>query len=162
MRFAVGAVEPFGAEGDVPAIDLQSAREPALFPFAQVPHQATPYAAAGRLERHQVVAGVERFEAENLDEGARFFAEVQACLYDSGVVAHQQAVGREPVGKPVECRLRNLSAAVKQQFRGVAAGERVLGDAFVGQRIVVVVDADILWFLHIQVLNISAKISIFA
>lgn len=133
-----------------------------MFPLAQVAHQAAPHAAAGRLERHQVVAGVERFEAEYLDEGARLFAKVEPRLYDTGVVAHEQSVGRQPFGQVAECRLRYFSAAVKQQFRGVATGEGIFGYSFVGQRVVVVVDADILWFLHNQVLNISAKISIFA
>lgn len=91
-----------------------------------------------------------RFETKNLDERAGLFPEMQTGLNHTGVVTHEQRIVRQQFGQSVECRFRNLSASIKQQFRCVATGERIFGDSFVGQRVVILVDADILWFLHIQ------------
>ena len=91
---------------------------------------------------------VERFEAEYLDEGASLLAEVEPGLYHPGVVEDQQTVGRQHVGQVVEVVLLDLALAVDQQLGVVAPGEGELGNAFVGQGIVEILDANILCFLH--------------
>ena len=91
---------------------------------------------------------LERFEAEDLDEGAGLLAEVQSRLYHPGVVEDQQAVGGQYPGQVVEVVFLDDSLSVDQQFGVVALREGKLGDAFVGQRIIEILDANILCFLH--------------
>ena len=61
---------------------------------------------------------------------------------DLRIVEDQQLPGGEHLADFGEAALRNLAAAVDQQLRGAPLLKRELGDALLGQVVVVAVDID--------------------
>ena len=78
------------------------------------------------------------FEAEYLDERARWFAEEESSVDDFGVVEEQHSAMREQLGQVEEPRFGYLSLLVDEQFGLVALVEREFCYAVVGERVVVV------------------------
>ena len=114
------------------------------------------------LEVEGVVVGADRLKAEHFDKRSRLFVEVQACLDYFGIVENHQAVCRQAVGEGSEYGFGNLAVAIHQQFGLVAYGQRELGNAPVGQRIVEFTDFNMSGiFCHIFVRLEVAKVRIF-
>ena len=134
---------PFGGQGERASFYGHLPLQCALFPLLQVAHHAEPRRVFGLLEVQCVVVGGDRLQAEHLNQCPCLLAEVQACLDDFGVVEYHQAAGRQMVGQGGETVFAHLAVAVEQQFGLVAHGQRVFGDAFVGQRVVELADADV-------------------
>ena len=76
--------------------------------------------------------------------------EMQTRLDYLRVVEHHQGPLRQIVRKVEKRVFLHFAVAVEQQFRGVALCERIFRNAFIGQRIVVIADVDMLgWvFCH--------------
>ena len=95
-----------------------------------------------------VIVGLPGFEAEHLDEGAGRLVEMQARLYDFRVVEYHERARLQIVRQLAEHVLAHRAVAVDEQFRRVALGQGILGDALVGQGVVVVADVYMLRFFH--------------
>ena len=144
---ATRPLEPYAVAGSVGALSrggelngapfhLDGAAEGAFLPFLQVSHQAVPGALLALHKVLLVFLWHGRFEQEDLNQRARLLREVQACLYDAGVVEdHQRALG-QVLRQLAEVVFADYSFIIYEQFAAVAFGQGVLGNALVGQRIV--------------------------
>ena len=136
-----------GGEGDGLSAYFGSPLQRPLFPFLVVADEAEPGAVFPLLEslchRHMV-----RLEAEHLDGRACGLAEEEAGMDDAGVVEHQQRAIGQVVADAVEEALANLAVAVDEELRLIAPFQWELGDALVGQGVVVVGDGDGLRVTH--------------
>ena len=92
------------------------------------------------LEVQGIVVRFDRFQAEYLDKCASLFPEVQPYLYYFGVVEYDKVTFRQVAGQGGENVFANIAVAVDEQLRLVAHWQWELGDALVGQRVVVVAD----------------------
>ena len=128
------------AEADGVPFHDDVARECSRFPFLGISHQTLPRTLAVGLEHLLVVGRLSGFEQEHLNQGSCVFAEMNPCLNDARVVEHHQRSFWQMVGQIVEHVLAHVSMLVEQQFAMVALWEWELGDAFVGQWVVVVAD----------------------
>ena len=108
-------------------------------PFLGIAYHAFPHAAGSRRERELVVVRLEWRKAEHFDAGSGRLMEHQPRLNDAGVVIYQQRTCRNVIAYAEEPILADLSVAIDEQFAVVSFRERVLRDAFVRQRIVVLV-----------------------
>ena len=131
-----------GAERNLLAIDSDNLLEVAAFPALGVAHKAQPSAGVGGLENLGIVDGRNRFEAEHLDGGtAAGFAKTQAGINHLSVVVDEHAVLGQQSRHVAELMRGDVATGIKQQFAAVAVGQRMLGNAFVGQRIVEILNA---------------------
>ena len=92
------------------------------------------------MKHEFVVCGIGRFKQEHLDKGSRLLAEVHAGLDNLGVVEHHQGTLRQVARQIVERVFAHLAMTVDEQLAVVALGERKLGYALIGERIVIVAD----------------------
>ena len=107
-----------------------------LFPFLEVAHDARPFTPPDDGERPFVIGRIVRFETEHLDAGARRLVHDDPCANHLRIVEHQQLAFGQHVADVGEMRFADLPAAVNQQFRGAALGQRELGDPPVGQVVI--------------------------
>ena len=61
------------------------------------------------------------------------------------VVEHHQGTFGQIVGQVVEDILAYLTLSIDEQFGVVALGDGELGDTLIGERIIIVADADMSW-----------------
>ena len=108
-------------------------------PFLGIAYHTFPHAAGSRRERKLVVVRFDGREAEYFDTGSCRLMEHQPRLNDAGVVTYQQRTCRNVIAYAEEPILADLSVAIDEQFAVVSFRERVLRDAFVRQRIIVLV-----------------------
>ena len=127
-----------GSEHQIVPVDLERASQCALLPLLQVANHAEPRAPLVGLEHQFVVGGLCRFHQEDFYQCPRFLAEVHACLYHPCVVEHHECPFGQIFGQVAEHVFAHFAVLVEQQFAVVALGKRKLGNAFVGQRVVVV------------------------
>ena len=113
-----------------------------LLPLLEVAHDARPLAGALDGKGAFVIGRLAGLEAEDLDPGARGLVHDDAGADDLRIVEDQQLPGGEHLADIGEAALRNLAAAVDQQLRGAPLLKRELGDALLGQVVVVAVDID--------------------
>ena len=80
--------------------------------------------------------------------------EEEAGTDDLGVVAHEYGTLGQETGQVTEGKFLDLSSLVAEELGAAAVGKRVLGDAFVGQGIVVVGYLDLLGsYIHLTLLG---------
>jgi hypothetical protein len=92
--------------------------------------------AASRPDQARVAAITQVVQDQQLDGPTMLAAGAQACGANPGVVDDEQIAGAEQVGQLGEGTvLRGAVPRQVQQPRGVALGERRLGDALLGERI---------------------------
>ena len=137
-----------GRECELAAVDLDHLRERTLLPALAVAHQAQPGAGTGGLEYLLVVARQHWLEAEDFDRGAGVLAETQAGVDDARVVVDEHRALWQQCRHLVEAVLAHALRGRKlQQLALLPLVQGVLGDALVGQGIVVVGYLQILYFL---------------
>ena len=115
----------------------------ALLPFPEVAHDAAPLARAPHGEGTLVVGRGVRFEAEDLDAGARGLVHDDAGADYLRVVEHQQLAGGQHVAQVAEAALRDAAVAPHQQLRIAALRQGEFRDPLRGKRVVVVFDVDV-------------------
>ena len=113
-----------------------------LLPLLEVAHDARPLAGALDGKGALVIGRLAGLQAEDLDASSRGFVHDDAGADDLRVVEDQQLPGGELLADVGEMALGNLAVTVDQQLRGAALGKRELGDALLGQVVVVAVDVD--------------------
>ena len=145
---------PFTSQSHLfPIGHLYRTEELALFPFLQIAHQAIPLHTPLLREVQLVVVGEGWFEAEHLDEGTLYafygcFSEMQACLDDLRVVEDHQGTLGQVFRQGEKDILAHLTMIVDEQLAGIALSQWELGDAFVGQVVVVISN---MYVLRIQI-----------
>ena len=103
------------------------------------------------LKSHGIVSGVNGLEQENLDSSAGRSEEFHSGVYDTRIVHHEQRTGRDEIRKPAENVMSHFAVGILQQFACSAIGERMACYAVVGQRIVEVLDSNVLDILKCHV-----------
>ena len=148
---------PFTSQSHLLTIGhLNLTKEFALFPFFQIAHQAVPLHAPLLGEIQLIVVGKGWFETEHLDEGTLYafygcFSEMQACLDDLRVVEDHQSTCGQVFGQGGKDVLAHLTLVIDEQLAGITLCQRKLGNALVGQVVVVISNMYVLWiqnFLH--------------
>ena len=119
-----------------------------FFPFLQVAYHAEPCRVRCLLKIESIVVRLYRFQAEYFDECSCFFTEVQTCLDDFRVVEYHQLSWFQVFWKWGKYSFAYFTVTVYQKFWLVAHWQRKLGDAFVGQRVVIVAYMDMFGFFH--------------
>lgn len=136
-----------GSEGDGLPLEVELTGKGAFLPLLIIANEADPCAMLALLERksHGHLIG---FETKDLNGRASGLAEEKAGMDNLSVVEDQQGVGWEKVGNMVETTFGDSAATVDKKFGVVATFERELGDAVVGQGIVVGVYGDVFYVVH--------------
>ena len=113
-----GAVERSagGTHGKRHVANGQLAMERALLPFFEIAHKAVPRAMAAHLEHQLIVGRLGGFEQEDLDEGTRFLAEVQAGLDNLGIIEDHQRTLRQVRREIAERVLAHLTMVIDEQL----------------------------------------------
>ena len=126
-----------------------------LLPLLRVAHDAGPLARSDGRQRPFVVGRSVGLEAEDLDAGPGGLVHEDAGADHLRVVEDEQAAGRELFAEVAETTLGDRSAAVDEQLRAAALGERKFGDPLLGKVVGVVLYIDsMLHFFRI----LSAKL----
>ena len=114
-----------------------------------------PKAFQGKLAKYGKFSNVTNYlvmagqKAEDLDERSRLLAEMEACLYHSGIVEHHECSRWPMFGKRREGVFAHFAAPIEQQLGAIALGKRELGYALIGQRIVKLINGDVsCMFVH--------------
>lgn len=120
-----------------------------VFPFLGIAHHAAPgHLARLREGRGWVCGGGHGLQTEDLDGRSGGVVHQQACMDDLRVVEDQQIIRGEEVGQMVKAAVSDLAMAVDQQLGLVAFRSGIEGDAFFRERIVIIVNMDVLFFQH--------------
>ena len=121
-------------------------RKQAFFPSFRVANQALPTHGRGGTEGHLVVFF--RLQAENLDARPCGLMELQAGTDDLGLVEDQQGVFGQKIANMFKLRLLYLVVFQHQKIRSITFRQRVFGDAFLGQGVVVFLNGDVFYCGH--------------
>ncbi len=112
------------------------------FPAPCIAHQAPPARllplAQGGFHR----SPVRRLHQHALDHRTRGPAQQHAGVHHAGVVQHQQGARGDVLRQVAEMRIGEGARTVHQQLGGIPLGQRVLGDAVLGQFVGVLGDAE--------------------
>ena len=133
-------------------VDLQRSVQRFVFPFLEIAYQTKPRAMATGLEHQFVVCGIGRLQQEHLNERSCLLAEMKTGLDNLGVIEDHQGSLWQIVRKMTERVFTNLAMSIDQQFRLVTLGQRELGNPFVGQVVIIVVNS-YMFCIHSYMLN---------
>ena len=112
-------------------------------PFFGIANHTFPGATGGAAERQLIVPRFEGLEAKDLYPRTGRFVKLQARLYHARVIIDKERIGRDMVADVIESVFGNLAVAVDEEFGMVALRQRILGDAFIRQGVVII--GDIYW-----------------
>ena len=126
------------------SLDFKSTSQCPLFPFLEVADHAEPCTRMVCLEHQFVIGRLGRFHEEDFDECACLLAEMHTGLDDLRVVEYHQCSFRQVFRKLIELVFRYLSVFVEQELAMVAFGQRELGDACIGEWVIVIGNTDML------------------
>ena len=135
-------------EGDRLSAYVEFHRERALLPAFGVADETSPTHGRRGGEGHLVV--LLGLKAKHLDARACGLVELQAGADDLGLVEDQQGALGQEVADVLELRLLYPAVLEHQQLGGVALGQGVLGDAVLGQRVVVGLNSDVFYSAHLR------------
>ena len=141
--FAAAVADAIGPQLLRCAVEFEVDADGSLLPLLEVAHDAAPLARPLDGKGPFVVGRCVRFEAEDLDAGARRLVHDDAGPDHLRVVEDQHRTRRQDLAQIAEVSLGDRSVAIDKQFRGRTFGQRKFCNAFVRQRIVVVVDVDV-------------------
>ena len=135
-------------ESESGMLNFEISGQKSLLPLLQIAHQTEPFAMTPRLEHLLVVGRSKGFEQEHLYQGSRIFTEMQACLYHLRVIEYHQRPLWQMVRKMAETILPYFSMAINQQLGLVALWQGVFGYSFIGQLIMIILDAYVFCINH--------------
>ena len=93
-------------------------------------------------------------KAENLNPRTGRFMELQPCLYHARIIIYKECTRRDVVAYVVEMIFRDLPVPIDQQLAVIAFGQRVFGDTFVGQRVIIISYVYGLHFVYLETIRI--------
>ena len=149
-----------GFQGDGASLHFYVLHKGTLLPALTVAHQAEPGASAGGLENELIVDRRHRFQAKNLHHRACRLAKPQSGVDYARVVVHQHCIIGQQLRHIVEMSFANVAPhLIAEQFALLTLSQRVLCNALVGKRVIVVGDAQrahLIYSIHVSV-RISKK-----
>ena len=110
------------------------------------------------LEHQFIVGRLGRLQQEHLDQRSCILAKMHTGLNNLRIVEHHQRTHRQIVGQMIEHILTNHTFIIYKEFGVIALGDGEFGDTLIGERIIIVANANMTWIRnHMKQAKIRAK-----
>ncbi len=142
----------YGFERHFPAVDVECFFEVGIFPLLEIAYHTLPRATSSGLERHGIVARVERFEKENFDSGSGSSMKLHSGVDNAGIVHHQQRPRGQQIRQLGEGMVRGMALCMHEELAAIPVRKGMLRDPLIRERIVEVLDPNIFYLFDFHTL----------